>query len=406
MTSTDASAAAVSDATAETAETSTGTLAAPAIRVRPTAPRYQDRHRLWQGIPSIEASPGGRLYANWYTGMDTETGGNFVVVVTSDDAGDTWSGPRWVVEHPDPEVRIYDPCLWRDPRGRLWLTWNQSRDFYDGRVGFWAAISEDPDAEEPTWGEPRRLGNGLMMNKPTVLSNGEWLFPSALWACHPPTESHGLEDEMFSNVYVSADEGETVTYRGGADVPNRSFDEHMVVERRDGSLWMLVRCFDGIGESFSTDAGVTWTPGRRSHIDGPCSRFHIRRLPSGRLLMVNHDGFGERSDRDDIERQGNVKAWKGRSRLTAMLSDDDGATWPHRLLLDERDDVSYPDVAVADDGTIVAVYDHERFGDRAIYAARFTEADVLAGELGPTGALRLLVNRALAEPEPQPEPAS
>ena len=107
----------------------TGTLTPPNILSRPAAARYQDRHRLWQGIPSVEATAGARLFANWYSGMDTETGGNFVVVTTSDDGGDTWTGPRWVVEHPDPEVRVYDPCLWRDPRGRLWLTWNQSRDF-------------------------------------------------------------------------------------------------------------------------------------------------------------------------------------------------------------------------------------------------------------------------------------
>ncbi|MEU4892571.1 sialidase family protein [Streptomyces sp. NPDC044780] len=376
-----------------------GTLTAPRILVRPRQARYQDAYRTWQGIPSVERTPGGRLYANWYSGMDTETGGNFVVVTTSDDNGDTWDGPRYVVEHDDPEVRVYDPCLWLDPLGRLWLTWNQSRDFFDGRVGVWVSTSANPDADEPTWSAPRRIANGLMMNKPTVTATGEWLVPAAIWACHPPTERHGLEAEMFSNVYASTDQGTTFELRGSADVPNRSFDEHMIVERRDGTLWMLVRCFDGIGESFSTDGGRTWSPGRRSHIDGPCSRFHIRRLTSGRLLLINHYGFAERSDRADIEQQGNVKAWKGRSHLTALLSDDDGRTWPHRLLLDERDDVSYPDAAVGDDGTIHVVYDHDRFGDRAIYLARFTEDDILAGRLHDPGSrLRLLVNRALALP--------
>lgn len=378
----------------------TGALQAPRILVRPSAARYQDAHRLWQGIPSVAITAGGRVYADWYSGMDTERGGNFVIVGISEDLGSTWSDLRFVVEHDDPEVRVYDPCLWRDPLDRIWLIWNQSRGFYDGRVGFWAAVCEDPDADEPEWGPPRRLGNGLMMNKPTVLRDGDWLFPSALWACHPPTESHGLQDEMLSNVYASTDQGLTFSLRGGADVPQRSFDEHMVVERRDGTLWMLVRCFDGIGESTSVDGGRTWTPGRPSGIDGPCSRFHIRRLPSGRLLLINHDGFVERNDRAEIERQGNVKTWKGRSRLTALLSDDDGVTWPHRLMLDERDGAAYPDADLSDDGTIVVVYDHDRFGDRAVYAARFREEDVVAGVLGEGGALRLLVNRALALPEP------
>src|SRR5690554_7952431 len=62
-----------------------GTLTAARILDRPDSDRYQDRYRLWQGIPSIERTRGGRLYANWYSGMATETGGNFVVVTSSDD---------------------------------------------------------------------------------------------------------------------------------------------------------------------------------------------------------------------------------------------------------------------------------------------------------------------------------
>lgn len=379
-----------------------GPMTPATILDRPSEPRYQDEYRYWQGIPSVERTAGGRLYVDWYSGMTTETGGNFVVVAISDDDGATWESPRFVVAHPDPEVRVFDPGLWRDPQDRLWLTWNQSRDFYDGRVGAWFAVSANPDDERPTWSEPRRIGNGLMANKPTVLSSGEWLFPTALWSTHPPTEDHGLQAEMFSNVYVSTDAGQTFALRGGADVPNRQFDEHMVVEKRDGTIWMLVRCYDGIGESLSSDGGRTWGPGRRSHIDGPCSRFHIRRMPSGRLLLLNHDGFAERSERDDIDKQGNVKAWKGRSHLTALLSEDDGATWPYKLLLDERDGAAYPDAAIDQDGAIFAVYDHDRFGDRAVYGARISEGDILAGELvRPTSALRLLVNRAGGLPEPR-----
>lgn len=387
--------------------TNKGTMSPARIISRPRGARYQDEHRKWQGIPSVERTRGGRLYVNWYSGMDTETGGNFVVVTTSDDNGDTWSGPQFIVEHDDPEVRVYDPALWRDPTDKLWMTWNQSDGFFDGRVGVWVATSDNPDEDLPAWTEPRRIANGLMMNKPTVLSNGHWLFPTAIWACHTPTQEHAMDAERYSNVYVSTDKGETFSYLGGADVPNRSFDEHMIVEKQDETLWMLVRCFDGIGESYSTDGGRTWTPGRRSHVDGPCSRFHIRRLQSGRLLMINHDNFGERRSRDEIEKQGDVKEWKGRTNLTAFLSDDDGATWPHRLLLDAREDVSYPDAAITPEGQVFVVYDHDRFGDRAIYLARFSEDDVVAGEMRDAdSASGILVNRALALPEPGNEQAA
>ena len=114
-----------------------------------------------------------------------------------------------------------------------------------------------------------------MMNKPIVTSKGDWLFPTAIWcdtSGSVPTERHGLENEQFSNVYASLDEGRTIALRGHADIPHRSFDENMIVEKRDGSLWMLTRTFDGIGESFSTDGGYTWTPGRKSHNTTGCKQ--------------------------------------------------------------------------------------------------------------------------------------
>ncbi len=43
-----------------------------------------------------------------------------------------------------------------------------------------------------------------------------------------------------------------------------------------------------------------------------------------------------------------------------MLSEDDGATWKYSLMIDERDDVSYPDAKEADDGYIYITYDRER----------------------------------------------
>jgi hypothetical protein len=365
--------------------------------VRPKEERFQDSYRRWQGIPSIEVTKKGRIFINFYSGQDAE-------VCVSDDQGKTFRSCEAVVEHPDPECRIYDPCLWIDPFGRLWMTWTQARGFNDGRSGVWVSICDNPDEENLQWSAPRRIANGIMMNKPIATSRGEWLFPCAIW-CNTsgsvPSEDHGLENEQFSNVYASEDEGKTILLRGSADVPNRSFDEHMIVEKKDGTLWMLVRTFDGIGESFSTDGGYTWTLGRKSHIDGPCSRFHIRRLKSGRLLMINHNNFNERIDLDDIMNQGNVKKWKGRSHLTAMLSEDDGETWPYKLLLDERNEASYPDAKEADDGYIYVTYDWERVKEREILMARFTEEDIIKGKIESEGRLSVAVNKALGQPDIQ-----
>ena len=145
----------------------------------------------------------------WYSGGQGEGGLNYVLVVSSGDDGKTWSGPRVVIDPPGP-VRAYDPCLWHDPQGRLWLFWAQSHNWWDGRSGVWAVVADDSAVEAPRWSEPRRLGDGIMMNKPTVLSTGEWLMPAAIWERKANTDEahqHNLTARSGANVLVSKDRG-------------------------------------------------------------------------------------------------------------------------------------------------------------------------------------------------------
>jgi hypothetical protein len=350
-------------------------LVAPPINTNP-GPEYAPSKRLFQGIPGIERDPRtGRLWALWYcNGTEAREGpDNYTLLVTSGDDGATWSDAVVVID-PTSKVRSYDPCLWTDPAGRLWLFWAQSYEWWDGRSGTWCIVTSNPGDEHPDWTEPRRVANGIMMNKPTVLSNGEWHLPTACWATRDFMRDD-MAAERFSNVVVSTDDGKTFQLRGGADVPERTCDEHMVVERQDGSLWMLVRCGPGIGESVSTDGGKTWSPGEMTDLPSPGSRFFIRRLKSGRLLFVSHD---------NMERRDNLTAW---------LSEDDGATWLGGLILDERLGVSYPDGIEDADGLIRVIYDRNRVEERDILIARFREADVLEGELvSPDAALRQTVS--------------
>lgn len=345
---------------------------------------YDAVHRTWQGIPGIECTRGGVLYATWYTGGEEEGQDNHVVLVASRDGGSTWSRPEIVIDPPG-EVRAFDPVLWIDPRDRLWLFWAQSHAWWDGRGGVWGICRDAPDATEPAWSAPHRIANGVMMNKPTVLSNGDWLFPTAVWRVapsrHAEVKPHAgaleeMEGEAMSNVTASLDEGGTFSRRGGADVPERTFDEHMLIERHDGSLWMLVRTKYGIGQSTSTDGGKTWSPGTPSGIAGPDSRFFIRRLSSGRLLLLHHHGF------------------TGRSHLTASLSEDDGATWKGHLLLDDRSNVAYPDACIGKDGRIHVIYDRDRTVHGEVLMASITEPEILTGALRePASFLRRVVSR-------------
>ena len=135
---------------------------------------YTAEHRLWQGIPSIEVTEKGRIFSTFYSGSTAECAGNYCLLLQSND-GVHFSDPVAVaIEMGD--ARCYDPCLWIDPLGCLWFWWARSP-----HNAVHAVICDDPDADTLVWSEEFTIGHDVMMNKPTVLSTGEWLFPVAVW---------------------------------------------------------------------------------------------------------------------------------------------------------------------------------------------------------------------------------
>ncbi|MDC0273892.1 glycoside hydrolase [Planctomycetaceae bacterium] len=316
-------------------------------------------NRGFQGIPSFAITPKGRMWATWYAGVSpAEDHNNYVVLSTSDDGGESWQ--EVMVVDPDKEgpVRTFDPELWVSPDGKLYWFWAQAIGHGGFPGGVWAITTDDPEVAQPKWNAPRRINDGVMMCKPLVLSTGEWVLPTSLWRTK----------DNSAQMMVSTDLGKSWKVRGASNVPqkDRQFDEHMFVERKDGSICLLARTNYGIGESVSTDRGATWPELAPSAISHPSARFFVRRLNSGNLLLVKHGPIEKRT---------------GRSHLTAYLSEDDGKTWGGGLLLDERSGVSYPDGQQTKDGSIHIIYDYSRTGDRHILLATFQEEDVRAGKV-------------------------
>lgn len=339
----------------------------------------------------IERTPQGRLWACWVAGGDSPAA--YFVLASSDDDGETWSDPRLVLDSHSNDIP-YDRSilvgnLWTDPLGRLWLIFDQSLHMFDGRAGVWATLCENPDADEPVWSAPRRIWHGVTLNKPTVLANGEWLLPISLDQRTGFGPFRGcftdLDPYRGANVFASTDQGATWERRGAVQFPNPDWHEHMLVERRDGSLWMLARNRNGIMQSLSRDGGRTWDkPTLPPQIRHPNARFHIRRLQSGNLLLIKHG--------DQID------SHQGRVQLSAWLSDDDGFTWTGGLVLDERSGISYPDGFQAPDGTLYISYDRNRSTDGEILLARFHEDDILEKKLEhPRSKLKMLISRPLAK---------
>ncbi|MDO4628195.1 MAG: sialidase family protein [Planctomycetia bacterium] len=348
---------------------------------------HQPSNRFFTGIPSIAIAKNGRMWATWYTGPTAcEDPTNYAVLSTSTDGGKNWK--EVYVSDPDGLYgrRVFDPEVWITPDGRLFWTWtDRVGDLYsdpkDDQLWLLELDSEkEPTNPNPT---PRCIGTGIMMCKPIVLSTGEWLFPVARWF-----------DEVSARVLVTTDGGKTFTERGGASLPkqNRAYDEHTIVEKRNGDLWMLIRSSGGNGmfESFSKDRGKTWTPAVPARIKHTSSRFFITRLESGALLLVKHGPIDQ-----DV----------GRIKMMAFISDDDGETWKGGLMIDSWI-VSYPDGCQAADGMIYVTYDCHRRREREIHFSPFTEAEVRAGREMGTFKPRCLISKSTGSELKLEEPKS
>jgi hypothetical protein len=350
-------------------------LTPPELTLNP-GPRFSPRVRLWQGIPSIERTARGRLWATWYGGpiIEGQRGeGNHAVLVTSEDDGKTWSKPVAVFDAPAFFNGItLDPHLWIDPAGRLWWFVNRVLPVTDpnGPYSVWGFCTDDPDVPAPKWHAPVFAGYGSALNKPVVLSNGDWL---------RPVDTFDKEDRERTRFWISRDQGKTFTFLSKTPVKEGSFSEQMVIERRDGSLLAFSRALYGIAQFESFDRGATWRNDQPFAKErGVNARFHFRRLKSGALLLVLNDDP------------------KVRRSMTALLSDDEGRTWPHRLLLDERALVTYPDATEGTNGFLYIIYGRGRYvkDEQEILFAKVTEADIRAGKLVDSQSrLRQLINR-------------
>ena len=364
-------------------------LVPPTLNTHPL-PKY-DCDQLDYGMNiGIERTPKGRLWAAWVAGEDGPKA--FMVAATSDDDGANWSKPRLVINSQSPTLPIPRSVivgnLWTDPLGRLWFFFDQTMNHFDGRGGLWAAHCENPDAEQPVWSAPRRIWHGSMLNKPLVLASGEWLLAVQLIEHAKGIGPFAgvfpeLDADRGVNIFVSADQGAIWQRRGRVRFPNPDWHEPMVVERKDRSLWMLGRTTRGIVETTSRDAGRTWSePAYPASIQQPNARFHLRRLASGRILLIKH---GDQ-----------INAHQGRVKLSAWVSEDEGQSWKGGLVLDDRPGVSYPDGFQAPDGTIYISYDRNRATDSEILLARFSEEDVLQRKLlGGKSKLHILISRPL-----------
>ena len=373
-------------------------LVPPKINTNPE-PKYDLDQQTYVMSLTNEVTPKGRHWVAWIGNEDGPK--SIILAARSDDDGKTWSRPCLVIDAHIPNFPVGRKNIignfWKDPSGRLWLFFDQSMNHHDGRGGLWYTICDNPDAADPSWSEPKRIWHGAMLNKPTVLSSGEWLLCSYLlqtWR-NAPAMFPELEEYRGVNLLASKDQGQTWELRSVQKFPNPAWHEAMVVEKQNGQLWMKTRTRRGIMETFSDDKGYTWTEPVPSKVQHPNARFFFRKLASGRILLVKN---GENLYEHNVTRVGegttelSNPTLFGRNQFSVWLTEDEGKTWKGGLLIDERDRVSYPDGTQTQDGTIYISYEHNRGEDGEILMAKITEEDILAGRIvNPNSQLKIPV---------------
>ena len=353
-------------------------LSCPVI-LNPNPEDYDEKTREYQGCPTIAVTKNGRIFVAWYAGGINEPHmDNYNLVHFSDDDGKTWSD-MCVVIPSSKELLIHalDIQLWIDPDNRLHVFWvqnnvekatihNEPCDFgkkiWEGTTVFvdgysfgdykhaeWGIVCDNPDADELVFSEPRFLFDGFLRCKPLVMKNGAYLY------CN---YAQIYDRYVYS---LSYDKGNTFETRFGGKKVGNTYDETMAYQREDSAVVMLARTDKGcIAESVSTDDGLTFSDAVPTDVLNPNTRFYVEKLPSGRVLLINNDHN------------------RVREVMTAYLSEDDGVTWKHKNCINFPDHTTYPD-AQFHNGTIYAIYDHERTGAKEIILCKFTEEDIIKG---------------------------
>jgi len=335
-------------------------------------PKFMLSKRRFQGIPSIGKDRFGNLYAAWIaaTNCTGECNENYLTVSLSKDNGVSWSHDKLIFSvNPQDSTRLKDPNFFNDKFGNLYIYWGKHVQKKNVATKEWAItwyskLTLSTDESSICYSAPRRIAEGIMINKP-VYSNfsDQILFPIARWY------EAGADPKLCQAFIYKANYGpdnlNNFTNAGfiPLDAPLRGIYEHMIVQLKDNTYLGMVRTGDGIYYSKSADGNI-WTNGKKFVDAGATTsaRFYLGKLKSGRLILIYNNA-------------------KTRTNMTVCLSDDDGVTWPYKMLVDNSADgffgVSYPDMIETEPGTLNIVYDYLRAPAGTINFVQINEDDII-----------------------------
>jgi sialidase-1 len=275
-------------------------------------------------------------YTQFYGGAADESPAR-IASVESSDKGLTWSAPKTVVEN-DGKQNVMSVSMLRLKSGKIALLYLVKNGLTDCRP-VWR-ISND---EAQTWSPPKHIipePEHFVVNNDRViqLKGGRLIVPAA-W--------HHNKDGKFNahaiaRFFYSDDDGESwreansklevpATVRAGLQEPG-------VVELDNGVIYGWARTASGVQYGFtSNDKGVTWSDPAPTEMKSPLSPASIKRLSGAKLLAIYND------------HSGTFDFVKGkRTPLIAAVSNDNGQSWPQRLVLESDKDGWYCYTAIHD----------------------------------------------------------
>ncbi|HEX6971833.1 MAG TPA: exo-alpha-sialidase [Limnochordia bacterium] len=365
---------------------------------------YQSSH---VHAASVVELPDGSLLACWFEGSGERQADDVMIKgARKPGPGRPWTAPFLMADVPGfPDC---NPVLFLDPARRLWLMWvvivanrwetamlkyRISEDFLapDGpprwcwqdvihckpegfaeaverKLAEYVARYRSDGAEDRAAALRERAADRyfqrmgwMTRNPPLVLGARQWIVP---------LYSDGYS---FSMMAITEDGGQTWTF----SEPLVGFGniQPSLIRKRDGTIVAYMRDNGPppkrLHVSTSSDGGRTWSPVEDTNLPNPGSSAGVLALPDGHWLLVYND----------LER--------GRTRLAASISQDEGRTWPWTRCIesDPREETGatshYPTVILAREGDVHLVYSHHRRdrpdAGKTIKYARFNAAWVKGG---------------------------
>ncbi len=380
----------------------------------------------------IVETPRGDLLVCWFRGTGERTADDVQIMGARKRRGArSWSVPFVMADTPG--LPDGNPCMFVDPRGRLWLfhttilanTWESallklhiSSDYHRPGPPRWESSQVVHLKPGPEFAatvarrlpELETLVAGLNLPERTRREAEDFLRAMREHAtdklyCRlgwmPRARPFLLDGQRlilpvyhdgfsFSLMAITDDWGNT--WHTSAPLIGAGNIQPSIAQTRDGRLYTLMRDNGPppkrLQQAWSTDRGETWSAVTDSDHPNPGSGAELYRLRNGHWVLVNND------------------TERGRHRLVVRLSEDDGRSWPWERHLEREDPgpeagaFHYPSIMQARDGSIHVTYSfhlnrrslpRDVDGDpaaKSIKHARFNEAWIRAGDAAPPAPAR------------------